>query len=717
MGWKAKTAVGIAAFGLAGGAGVGVWQGREYLHRHVAEELPPFTPSPERLDKLASYMCFSAVPDCGPETPYLAAFYSEGNRIEVGADKISSHVFTALRAREDQRIYEHDGVDDTAVGRAIRNNSFSVFKKLVVDRNIDFTPVEGASTLAMQIAENNLLGDCERPRDNRAVEYWQAVGPDGQDQCEHDVAYNGLEMKLWEAKRAVQLTEEYGPDGIMLTYLNDMFYGRGAWGIYTASQAYLGKPPNDLDKLEAATMVSLFKGPVNREGSLDPARNADQMNRLRNSRNETLMNMLDLGEITQEELNEFAAKFGVENWQDIPTEAYVIPFTYYPFGPANDMSVANAIGAEHFVRNAYDQVQADSGYSDREMRSGLRINTTLDFAIQAAINSVVTQAADNGLWQQDGRQIAVVALKQDGSIVGEYGGNFDQSQINMTRQPIMLGSSTKHWYYLTAAQNGILTDMNTLIHEPENFVWEGVNESGSDYTPEGTKHCAAPDRMCPWPQMLYDSSNEAVLQLMKDQGLEAIAQTYDTMERFGMHSDIPVVASAPLGTRTSSLEDLATSFNGLVGNQGKVTPSRWLVSVTALENGQFVRKDREPAAEIVEGVDPAHAAAITEALRQVPLQGTAAGRLNDFAQLTDTAGKTGTDGSLRTAIYVGTNGTALSGSEECQSMTIAVAEIAAAEVTQDGNPSLGEKHFGGNVPAQIFEDVSRQLVTKWCPIN
>jgi membrane peptidoglycan carboxypeptidase len=140
----------------------------------------------------------------------------------VKLEEIPLSLRQAVVAIEDQRFYQHNGVDPHGIGRALYND--------VVKQNMG----EGASTITQQLARNLFLNQSQT-----------------------------VERKLTEILLALQL-EEYYPnkDKLLELYINNVYYGRNAWGIRSAVKAYL--PKTDLQSLnvsECAFLASLPQSP------------------------------------------------------------------------------------------------------------------------------------------------------------------------------------------------------------------------------------------------------------------------------------------------------------------------------------------------------------------------------------------------------------------------------------------------------------------------
>ena len=152
----------------------------------------------------------------------LAEFYIE-NRDPIELSEMSTYVLEGTVATEDERFYEHDGVDMMGIARAI-----------VV--NLTGTGKEGASTITQQFVRNTVLAD--------------------------EATESTIKRKVREAYISLELEKMYQKDEILQMYLNTINYGQGAYGIEAASQLYFSKPAKDLTLPEAATLIGIPQSPT-----------------------------------------------------------------------------------------------------------------------------------------------------------------------------------------------------------------------------------------------------------------------------------------------------------------------------------------------------------------------------------------------------------------------------------------------------------------------
>ena len=169
----------------------------------------------------------------------IATLFEE-NRLEVPLDQISPYMQKAIVAVEDQRFYEHNGVDIQGLIRAQLENTASGSVQ------------QGASTLTMQYVRNVLVTAARTP----------------------DLVEAARERtnarKLQEIRYAVQLERELSKDEILNRYLNIVYFGSGAYGVEAASRRYFGHSAKKMKPSEAALLAGLVQSPVGYDPLINP---------------------------------------------------------------------------------------------------------------------------------------------------------------------------------------------------------------------------------------------------------------------------------------------------------------------------------------------------------------------------------------------------------------------------------------------------------------
>jgi membrane peptidoglycan carboxypeptidase len=166
----------------------------------------------------------------------LTTFYEE-HRKPTKIKDMSPYILNAIVASEDNRFYEHNGVDAKGVARAFVANQQAGGVS------------QGASTLTMQYVRMALRDGAKSPKDALAATE-QTTG-----------------RKLREMRLAMELEKRVSKRDILQLYLNSAYFGHRAYGIFAASQVFFSKTPAKLNLNEAALLAGLVKAP----SAYDPA--------------------------------------------------------------------------------------------------------------------------------------------------------------------------------------------------------------------------------------------------------------------------------------------------------------------------------------------------------------------------------------------------------------------------------------------------------------
>jgi len=203
------------------------------------------------------------------------------NRDQVGPNDLSPWLFKGIIAAEDNRYYQHSGVDYFGVVRAAVKNYQAGRTR------------QGASTLTQQLARNSF--PVELPSNDR-----------------------GYGRKVLEMFVAQEIERRFSKPKILELYLNRVFFGDGFYGAEAAARGYFGKHAKDLNLSESATLAGLLKSP----NKLSPWRNRKACIEQRNF---VLRRMLDLQQVTKEEYEATLAQdLIVKNRRPIHQESYAM---------------------------------------------------------------------------------------------------------------------------------------------------------------------------------------------------------------------------------------------------------------------------------------------------------------------------------------------------------------------------------------------------------
>lgn len=276
------------------------------------------------------------------DSKILGKFYVE-NRVMIDYDSISPFMIDALVATEDERFYEHSGIDGWALFRAVG--------RLGRDG--------GGSTITQQLAK---LLFHERPKSffKRAIQ----------------------KTKEWVL--SLKLEKQYTKQEIIAMYLNQADFGRNVFGIESAAKIYFNTTPKNLTLEQAAMLVGMLKGPT----QYNPVTNykKGKLEVSKNRRTTVLQQMMKNNKLTKEEY---------QRVKDLPIIAN--------FDDVNKRIMSNAYGhgesAPYFMEELKKDLQAWSlehinprtGKPYNIYKDGLRIYTTIDSRIQKYAEESVNQ--------------------------------------------------------------------------------------------------------------------------------------------------------------------------------------------------------------------------------------------------------------------------------------------------------------------------------------
>jgi 1A family penicillin-binding protein len=492
---------------------------------------------------------------------------SRENRLPVSLDEISKFMQDAIVAAEDARFYSHHGIDPLGIARA-------------VVRNIQAGEiVEGGSTITQQLVKNLYL-DQQRT-------FWR---------------------KSKELVLTVQIERKYTKKEILEMYLNQIYFGQGAYGIETAARTYFNKPAKELNLAESAMLAGIPRAP----SLYSPSQNWEAAKK----RQTTVLNrMTELGMIDSEKARRAKEEF----LQPAKAQANIQRAPFFVAEIVNHFEKSNPAGLETL-------------YS-----GGLSIYTTLDLKMQEAAEKALTE----GLSGLDPRlEGALVAIDpRSGHIKAMVGGrDFTRSQYNRALAKIQAGSTFKPIVYTAAIDSGF-TAGSTITCEPVTFTIPGA----APYQPkdfEGGTH----NRPFTLKEALYTSDNVVAVRL---NDLLGPAKVASYARRMGVESPVNPVLSLPLGTSEVTPLEMARAF-GVLANRGIKADT---VSIQKIVDGRGrILEDNKPKMEQV--LDEKTAAIVTDMLTAVLKPGgTAAGVSAIISR--PAAGKTGTTENYKDAWFIG----------------------------------------------------------------
>lgn len=258
----------------------------------------------------------------------------DSNRIPVTMDMIPDNLAHAFVAIEDERFYEHNGIDIKGIIRAAY---------VGVSNGFHFS--EGASTITQQLLKNNVFTG------------WTS----------ENSFVDRLKRKIQEQFLAIELTKTMSKDDVLLNYMNTINLGSNTLGVQAASLRYFNKPVSSLTLSECSVIAGITQNPTRFNPIAHPDNNAER-------RSKVLKNMLEQGYISQHEYDEAMA-------DDVYSRIQVV----------NEDSHEGQVNS-YFVDALTEDLLADlleAGYTENQAftllySGGLKIYSTQDPDIQAA---------------------------------------------------------------------------------------------------------------------------------------------------------------------------------------------------------------------------------------------------------------------------------------------------------------------------------------------
>ena len=609
----------------------------------------------------------------------LIGEFGEERRAVVRIQDVPELMKHAILAAEDERFYQHNGVDAQGVIRAALSNFIGGGKK------------QGASTITQQVAKNFFLSS--------------------------EKTYS---RKLYEALLSFKIENNLTKDQIFELYINQIYLGQRAYGFGAAAQIYFGKPLAELSVAEAAMLAGLPKAPSAFNPVVNPKRaSLRQQYVLRRMRELGFIDDKQYDEalkqalIVKRDTNEYAvhAEYVAEMARQIaaerfPDDVYTRGLRVYTTIIKNDQEAAyNSVrhgvldydrrhgyrGAEAYVEmgeikseqdEALDELLQDFHDSEdlhpavvlqadakqiRAYRRGGEVVTIngdgLKFAARMIDDKappnkrlrrgaiIRVQTDDKGNWRitqmPEVESAFVSADPQSGAIRALVGGfDFNRNKFNHTtqawRQP---GSSFKPFIYSGSLEKGF-TPASIVHDDPISFpasvtgsqAWEPKNYDGKY---EGAMRMRT---------ALAKSKNMVSIRLLQASGVHFI-QDYAT--RFGFDADKhPPYLTMALGAGSVTPWQMVTAYSVFANGGYRVTP--YIVSEIQNAQGQVLAQAQPVVAGDVSllAIDPRNAYLMDSMLRDVTIYGTAA-RASATLKRRDLAGKTGTTNEQVDAWFCG----------------------------------------------------------------
>ena len=359
--------------------------------------------------------------DAGNQIRKLAA--PDSNRLPVTLDQIPVDLQHAVVAIEDERFYEHNGIDVKGILRA-------GMKALTTG---DFS--EGASTITQQLLKNNVFTN------------WTS----------ESTQLERFTRKIQEQYLAVQVEKKTDKDTILENYLNTINLGAGSYGVQAAARQYFDKDVWDLNLSECATLAGITQNPTKFNPIINPDSN-------RKRRKEVLQHMLDQNYITQDQYDETLA-------DDV--------YSRIQAAQEKNSSTENTVYT-YFEDELTDQIINDlmniKGYTKKQATNllysgGLKVYTTQDSKIQNILDEEYADPSNYPDTVQYELDYALTVTDPDGNQV-----NYSKEMLQLYFQnedpdfDLLFDSPEDGQTYVDKYKASILANGSKVLAERVNFA-------------------------------------------------------------------------------------------------------------------------------------------------------------------------------------------------------------------------------------------------------
>ena len=359
--------------------------------------------------------------DQGNQIRKLAA--PDANRLPVTLEQIPVELQHAVVAIEDERFYEHNGIDVRGILRAgvkaLTSGDFS----------------EGASTITQQLLKNNVFTN------------WTS----------ESTQLERFTRKFQEQYLAIQVEKKTDKDAILENYLNTINLGAGAYGVQAAARQYFDKDVWDLNLSECATLAGITQNPTKFNPILNPDSNKKR-------RKEVLQHMLDQNYITEEQYKEALEDdvySRIQAAQEKHSDNSNTIYTYF------EDELTDQIINDLMNIKGYTKTQA----TNLLYSGGLKVYTTQDSAIQNILDEEYTDPSNFPDQTQYELDFALTVTDPEGNQV-----NYSKEMLQLYFQnedpnfDLLFDSPEEGQTYVDRYKENILADGSKIVAERVNFA-------------------------------------------------------------------------------------------------------------------------------------------------------------------------------------------------------------------------------------------------------
>ncbi|MCR5175449.1 MAG: penicillin-binding protein 1A [Anaerovibrio sp.] len=388
----------------------------------------------------------------------IANVHADENRVPVKMNQIPENLKNAFVAVEDVRFYEHSGIDFRGIMRAAWSN--------ITNQGVS----EGGSTITQQLAKNAYLT---------------------QDRT--------FKRKIQEMFLAIQLEHQYTKQEILELYLNQIYFGQGAYGVQAAAKTYFGKSVEELDLSECAMLAGIPKSP----NYYSP------------------MNNLKAAQARKATVLDQMAKYGYISTSTASKtkgeELRLVKNTTKSSGEA-------AYFVDYVIQMMIEKYGSDAVYKE-----GLKIYTTLDMDMQRAAEEAMKNLPDmseaNGIKQPQGALVAIDPhTGHIKAMVGGRGTDMFNRATQAERQP---GSAFKPFVFAAALESNF-TPSSIIDDKPlEINGWEPQNYSRNFNGKVSLRYVAEQSLNVPTVRVAQDVGIDKVIYYGREMGISTFVTEGD----------------------------------------------------------------------------------------------------------------------------------------------------------------------------------------------
>ena len=310
-------------------------------------------------------------------TTEIERFVSSGsNRVYKSIDEIPVDLQHAFVAIEDERFYEHNGIDLQGIARAA----------VIGIASGDFS--QGASTITQQLIKNNVFTNF----------------------MDEQTFYDKLQRKIQEQYLALQIEKQMDKDTIMESYLNTINLGQNCLGVQAAAKRYFNKDVNELTLSECAVIAGITQNPTGYNPITNPEDNSKR-------RDKVLKNMLEQGYIDQAAYDEAKADDVYSRIQTVNSAAQdENPYSYF---------------VDALTEQVIDDLKTQLGYTETQAYNavysgGLSIYSTQNREIQQICDEEMNNDENYPGLKEYGLDYALTVTRADGSVENYSSGHIKQ---------------------------------------------------------------------------------------------------------------------------------------------------------------------------------------------------------------------------------------------------------------------------------------------------